>query len=360
MALADEPKQPTNSALVIPHPPLLWWTATRMTNDHDALFRHTFSQPEHAASLLRSILPPALARAIDWDTLRLEPGSFVDEALKSRYVDLLFTAQMGGQLVLIYVLLEHKSGTDRWTALQVLRYAVRVLDRFLVEHPDATFLPPIVPIVVHHGSRGWTSPRTVLDLVDLETLPTAVQKVLAPLQPNLHFLLDDLAIVPESQLKQRRATVLSRLTLLLLQFVRGAAERDPSEFVHRWLDLMRALWDDPLGRHALFSLFSYLAAQLEAPRDQLVAAATLIHEDARIMGKTIADQFREEGFKKGIDQGAQGKTTHMVELLLRLLHKRFGNVPPTDEERIRTASIERLDEWTERILTATTLDELFA
>jgi hypothetical protein len=35
---------------------------------HDALFKHTFSQPQHAIELLRSVLPPAVVRHIDFDT----------------------------------------------------------------------------------------------------------------------------------------------------------------------------------------------------------------------------------------------------------------------------------------------------
>ena len=268
---------------------------------------------------------------------------------------------MGGRPVLIYVVLEHKSHPDRWTALQLLGYVVRVFDRFRADHPDATSLPPVIPIVVHHGPRGWTAPRTVLDLVDLGALPREVQKFLAPLQPNLRFLLDDLAVMPESQLKKRRATVQTRLTLLMLQFVRGAKKRDPAQFVRRWFDLIRALWDDPAGRRALIGLFSYLAAQLKSPRKKLEAATALIHEDARIMGKTIADQLREEGFKKGMAQGvAQGVASGQVELLLRLVRKRFGTIPTISETRIRSADIDTLDKWAERLLTAATLDELLA
>lgn len=44
---------------------------------HDALFKHTFSQPEHAAGELRSALPPSIVGHIDFDTLTHEPSTFV-------------------------------------------------------------------------------------------------------------------------------------------------------------------------------------------------------------------------------------------------------------------------------------------
>lgn len=123
---------------------------------HDALFKSTFSQVEHAAGELRVVLPPALAARIDFTSLALCPGSFVDEALAQRHTDLLFSAKLAGRTALLYVLFEHKSGPDELTAFQLLRYMVRIWEDFLKNQPDAKRLPPIVPVVVHHGAAGWT------------------------------------------------------------------------------------------------------------------------------------------------------------------------------------------------------------
>jgi predicted transposase YdaD len=49
-----------------------------MHQPHDKLFKAGFSDPETTARFLRSQLPPALTAAIDWSSLRLEPGSFID------------------------------------------------------------------------------------------------------------------------------------------------------------------------------------------------------------------------------------------------------------------------------------------
>ncbi|MBC8072562.1 MAG: Rpn family recombination-promoting nuclease/putative transposase, partial [Deltaproteobacteria bacterium] len=80
---------------------------------HDALFRSAFEQPAHAAGTLRHVLSADLAAAVDWRTLRLEPGSFVDPELADHHTDLLFSARLGGAAALIYVLLEHQSTADR-------------------------------------------------------------------------------------------------------------------------------------------------------------------------------------------------------------------------------------------------------
>lgn len=167
-----------------------------------------------------------------------------------------------------------------------------------------------------------------------------------------------------------------RLTQLLLQFVRPATERDPVEFVLRWRGLMLALWHHPDGRKGVYALFSYLASQLEAPPERLAAAGALIHEEVRTMGKSIAeqcreeglrkglsiaDQCREEGLQKGLRQGkAEGKAEGRAELLLRQIKARFGSASAEAERRIRDASTDLLDAWGVRILTATRLEDLFA
>ncbi|WP_433490364.1 Rpn family recombination-promoting nuclease/putative transposase [Nocardia grenadensis] len=45
------------------------------SNPHDAYFRHVLARPADAASELRTALPDALARRINWSRLQLQPGS---------------------------------------------------------------------------------------------------------------------------------------------------------------------------------------------------------------------------------------------------------------------------------------------
>ncbi len=54
-------------------------------NPHDALVKTVFGKPEHARGMLRKVVPAALAETLDWSTLTLRPGSFVDLALKEQH-----------------------------------------------------------------------------------------------------------------------------------------------------------------------------------------------------------------------------------------------------------------------------------
>lgn len=62
---------------------------------------------------------------------------------------------------------------------------------------------------------------------------------------------------------------------------------------------------------------------------------------------------REAGLADGLAQGR-------VEVLLALLQQRFGPLSAAVGSRVRAASTVQLDTWLGRILTARSLDDLFA
>jgi hypothetical protein len=60
----------------------------------------------------------------------------------------------------------------------------------------------------------------------------------------------------------------------------------------------------------------------------------------------------QQGMKQGMQQGE-------AALLARLLARRFG--PPTAEAqaRLKTATLEQLEQWAENLLDAATLEDVF-
>jgi hypothetical protein len=72
--------------------------------------------------------------------------------------------------------------------------------------------------------------------------------------------------------------------------------------------------------------------------------AAQIGPEAEEVYMTTADMLRAEG---------------AARTLVRLLTRRFGAVPDGVRDRIDTASLEQLDLWSDRVLDAETLDEVF-
>ncbi len=90
----------------------------------------------------------------------------------------------GGELRLVYVLLEHQSTVDRLMAYRMLRYVGRIWDEWLKGQPEAKQLPRVVPVVLFAGEGPWTAPTSVESLVDGGP---------APWVPRMSFILDDLS-----------------------------------------------------------------------------------------------------------------------------------------------------------------------
>lgn len=72
----------------------------------------------------------------------------------------------------------------------------------------------------------------------------------------------------------------------------------------------------------------------------------------------------EKGLERGLEQGLQqgvkkGIRLGEAQMLLRQLSLRFGNLPQSAREQVETADADTLLRWSERILTASTLDEVF-
>jgi len=305
---------------------------------HDALFRGVFGDPERAGELLRSTLPDAVTAAIDWASLRTVEGSFVDEALRGQQADLLFTADLAGRPTLLYLLLEHKADEDPFTALQLLRYVVAIWQRHRREHPDDRRLPPVLPLVLHHGQRPWSGPRELRALLDLDGLPEQVARH----QPAFTFALDDLTAPENEDLPARGLSVRTLLPLLHLQWLRRRA--DTAALLLAWRALFRALLASPGGRAIAQRLVSYVAAVSPDDRDRLRLAYRDIEPKMETTYMTVAEQWMRQG---------------RAQILLTLLEQRFGPLHAATIQRVEHSTPAELDRIACAVLTAPTLAAVF-
>ncbi|MBF0161864.1 MAG: Rpn family recombination-promoting nuclease/putative transposase [Magnetococcales bacterium] len=70
---------------------------------------------------------------------------------------------------------------------------------------------------------------------------------------------------------------------------------------------------------------------------------------------------REEALREGEQKGEQkGRQEGKAEMLTRQLQRRFGDLPPWANQKIADAELSTLEEWSLRILDATTLESLLA
>ncbi|WP_437828765.1 Rpn family recombination-promoting nuclease/putative transposase [Sorangium sp. So ce1153] len=322
---------------------------------HDALFKSTFSQPKHAAAALRQALHAALAARIDFASLALQPGSFIDEALAASHSDLLFTARLERASLFIYVLFEHQSTTHPLMAFRLLTYMVRIWQGYLERHPRATRLPAILPVVLHHSETGWSAAVSFQDVLDVppETLALMAEHV-----PQFRFVLDDISLETDEALRARAMTALGRLVLWCFRHA-----RDPEDLVERlsaWRDVVQEVRRAPDGGAALVRVWRYILgiADPRQPEKLLQRLLVAAGPDAEEEIVTIADYLREEGRREGRLAGErEGRLEGQRSTLLKQLRLRFGELPEPIEARIRAADAAQIEGWTERVLTAPTLDD---
>jgi hypothetical protein len=123
------------------------------------------SGQRHAAC---TALPPAWVAQADFRTLRLETTAFVNRALRHRHSDLVFSIRVRGKKVYFYVLIEHQSKVLPLMVVRMGIYVMRLYEEMLRDRPGLTEIPPIVPLLVHHGKTGWRAKTTFQEVVAID------------------------------------------------------------------------------------------------------------------------------------------------------------------------------------------------
>ena len=166
---------------------------------HDRFFRSVFSRPEAARDLVREYLPEDVVACLATESLEVTADSLVDDELKAHLSDVVYRVRLaGGGDAWVYVLVEHKSGPDRWVALQLLRYVTALWTRHLREGGGKP-LPVVIPLVIYHGRRRWSVPAELAELVQ-------PPQALAPYVPRFRHVLVDLTRLADDEIRGRAAT----------------------------------------------------------------------------------------------------------------------------------------------------------
>jgi predicted transposase YdaD len=127
---------------------------------------------------------------------------------------------------------------------------------------------------------------------------------------------------------------------------------------------MRSVADVALRGHLLAAFLALL------PDEEMVSMVErLLEQDEWLLELPYLRRIRAEGHAEGRREGeaegrregeAEGRREGEAEVLLRQLRLRFGALPEDVTARLNTADAETLLRWSERVLSASTLDAVFA
>jgi predicted transposase YdaD len=324
---------------------------------HDSFFKAIFGDPAQAAQAIRAILPPRVAAHIDWDSLKAVHASFVDVLLKQRYGDLVFSARLNdGREAFLWLLFEHQSTVDHWMSWRMLRMAVHFLDAWRGQHPLARYVPAVIPIVLYNGDTPWNAPTSFIDLIDLSD---DARRDFADYLLSYRLLIDDLPATADEDIDARALDARGRLALVVMKHSSSA-----TLLLHlrAHSDDIRELLATEHGRVLWTFIVRYIV-----PINPHLDRDTIVRELGPAVGPQLSEtmltyqQMLEEDRKELYKEAhSEGQREGQRALLLRQLARRFGSLPETVTVCIDVASNSDIERWADRILDATSLDDVFS
>ncbi|WP_067667683.1 Rpn family recombination-promoting nuclease/putative transposase [Nocardia miyunensis] len=320
------------------------------SNPHDALFRSIMQRDGQLAGELQIALPPELVMRIDWSVWRYIPNDLVAPGLECRQTDLFVETRFDGAEALMYIHVEHQSRPDPLMTFRMGEYMFGHWRQYVDRSEKVpTSLPVILPVVVNSGPRNqpW---RYSTQFADMFALAEDARAALTRYLPTFDIIVDDIAAISLDELAKRPIPAAALLVFALHK----SASKNPDlvQTLAPVIEKFQNLENEPGGMIDLRDIIGYIVEVGDIDDDDFVELIDQFGPRAKEVAVTTAERFRAEGLEKGRVEG-------LTQSLLSLLTAKFGDVPTDVEDHIHAADPDQLQSWTLKILSATTIGEVF-
>ena len=313
---------------------------------HDIFIRWCFSNKDVVIAFCRWFLPADVLALIDLSKIRVESNSFIDNALKESYTDILLelplTRRIDGapRVAQVYLLIEHKSASDGLSVFQVLRYMIRIWEEEErnTKKKAGFLLSPIISVILHHGRTEFKEPLQFQKSV--AAIP-GMEDMIPKFQPKLI----DLHKISGEELPKDDPRLYAALAALQTVF-----EKELSPAFQDSLRQLAALCDDPGMQKFMETVLTYIitsARRMDQKKSRAVLAEIKNPKGEPIMA-TIAEgwkaDLKEEAreeltaelLAKGRAEGeAKGRVEGQANMIVRVLLRRFSEVPEDIQVAVR-------------------------
>ncbi len=296
--------------------------------------------------LLQDIVGEQWVSLIDLDTGEQVNASFVSPRHENRESDVIWRFQRkdGKEPVFIYILMEFQSRPDPAMPVRLMGYVSHFFQNLMANQPAAGWkrLPLVIPMVIYNGVERWNV-ETALGALFGELDPAADFY-----RPQLRYRLVDEAAYSREELAAPESPVAD-----LFWLERSRDWEDVRASVHR-LRTSIPPTEDSLRRAFETWLQKVVLPRLGLP-EQAASVTPTLEEFETMLAESIDRwnrEIREEGVQEGLQKGE-------ARILLRLLRLKFGPVEPAIEQRVQAADAEMILSWSERVLTAERLEDVF-
>ena len=296
-------------------------------------------------------MPEAWIEQVDFTTLEKVSGSYVTDDLREREDDLIWRVRWGAKWLYVYLLLEFQSTVDRFMAVRIMVY-LGLLYQDLLKRQQLTHhgrLPPVLPIVLYNGETRWTAAEELAELI--EVVPGGLERY----RPQLRYLLLD-----EGRYREEDLAPLHNLVAAVFRLENSRTPVDILNVLTALIEWLQAPEQESLRRAITVWLVRVLlprrAPEVAFPElTDLREVKTMLAERVQEWTREWREQGREEGRKEGRQEGLLvGERT----VLIRLLEKKFDPLTDYHRQRLQAADAKTLLVWSERLLTADTIDDV--
>lgn len=266
---------------------------------HDKFFKETMSNIENSRSFMENYLPSEILNIVDFDNLRVEKDSYIDEELEEYFSDILFKTNINQKEGYIYFLFEHKSYVSDTISLQLLKYILKIWEQKFKKEKQKK-LPLIIPMVIYHGENKWNIAKELIDMIEgVAELPKEILKYI----PNYEYILYDLSPYGEEEIK---GNVQLRI---FLEILKAIYNKDIEEFIkvlEKSIIALERLENQDKGIDYFETFIRYImnARQDISITDVYEVVKNIsLERSEEIM--TIAEQLIKEGMEKGMEKGIE-------------------------------------------------------
>jgi predicted transposase/invertase (TIGR01784 family) len=308
--------------------------AEEVGNPHDAFFKSLLGRRAMIVEFLRNYLPKEVTADFDLRTLEVVKDSFISEELRRYFSDLIFRVKLkSGEDVYVYILLEHKSAPEKWVALQLLGYKVKLWEQ--AKEAGAAVLPLVIPVVVYHGRQRWNVGRNFQSLVAGSQREEWRRYV-----PDFEYYLVDLSLYSDDEIK---GSVGLRVGLMLMKYIFRVELGDRlEEIISPLKELPENRWFENFA--PVVKYLSSVSAGL-TPEEIRKKLEVAIPKNRGGIMQTLAEVWKQEGLQQGLQQGQ--KTA--AEIVLSQLKWRFGQISARSEKQIFRLPLSTLKELGEAL-----------
>ena len=341
---------------------------------HDKFIRRCFADKDVVIAFCKWFLPADVLALLDLSGIRMEHDSFIDDELKESFSDILAEIPLkeglssAPRVAQVYLLIEHKSSSERLSVFQVLRYMTKIWEREERNTKEkAGFLfSPIIPVILHHGRTEFKEPLQFQKLV--AAIP-GMEDLIPKFQPKLI----DLNAISGEDLPKDDPRLYSALAALQTVF-----DKELSPAFQDALRQLAALCDDPGIQKFIEMVLRYIitsAREMDQKKNRAVLAEIKNQKGEPIMA-TIAESWKadlkeelrgevtakvkEEVTAELLAKGkAEGRAEGQASMIVRVLLRRFSEVPENIQGAIREITdLDRLDKLADTAAVCQSLDEI--